>query len=73
MELLKGLSPAAIDSEFRNMAPDAGGSVEWLEYLASDPPDIKLGQTNRQKFIRTLRCIKFEFSQGTPLQYTCQC
>ena len=33
MELLKGLSPAAIDSEFRNMAPDAGGSVEWLEYF----------------------------------------
>ena len=33
MELLKGLSPAAIDSEFQNMAPDAGGSVEWLEYF----------------------------------------
>ena len=33
MELLKGLSPAAIDSEFRNMAPDSGGSVEWLEYF----------------------------------------
>ena len=33
MELLKGLSPAAIDSEFRNMASDAGGSVEWLEYF----------------------------------------
>ena len=31
--LLKGLSPASIDSEFRNMAPDAGGSVEWLEYF----------------------------------------
>ena len=33
MELLKGLSPVAVDSEFRNMAPDAGGSVEWLEYF----------------------------------------
>ena len=31
MELLKGLSPSAIDGEFRNMAPDAGGSIEWLE------------------------------------------
>jgi U3 small nucleolar RNA-associated protein 21 len=31
MELLKGFSPASIDSEFRNMAPDAGGSVEWME------------------------------------------
>ena len=33
MELLKGLSPAPIDSEFRNMAPDVGGSVEWMEYF----------------------------------------
>ena len=33
MELLKGLSPASIDSEFRNMAPDVGGSVEWMEYF----------------------------------------
>lgn len=33
MELLKGLSPASIDSEFRDMAPDAGGSVEWMEYF----------------------------------------
>ena len=33
MELLKGLSSAAIDSEFHNMAPDSGGSVEWLEYF----------------------------------------
>ena len=33
MELLKGLGPATIDSEFCNMAPDAGGSVEWLEYF----------------------------------------
>ena len=31
MEVLKELSPAAIDSEFRSLAPDAGGSVEWLE------------------------------------------
>ena len=30
MELLKELSPATTDSEFRNMAPDAGGSVDWL-------------------------------------------
>ena len=33
MELLKGLSPASIDSEFHNMAPDAGGSVDWMEYF----------------------------------------
>ena len=30
MDLLKKLPPATIDSEFRSMAPDAGGSVEWL-------------------------------------------
>ena len=30
MELLKEMSPAAIDSEFRDMSPDSGGSVEWL-------------------------------------------
>ena len=33
MELLKGLGPASVDNEFRNMAPDAGGSVEWMEYF----------------------------------------
>ena len=31
LDVLKRLSPAAIDSEFRSMAPDAGGSTEWLE------------------------------------------
>ena len=30
MELLKEMSPAAIDSEFRDMSLDSDGSVEWL-------------------------------------------
>ncbi len=33
MELLKYLSPASIDAEFRCMAPESGGSVEWVEQL----------------------------------------
>lgn len=31
MELLEELSPAAIDGELRSLAPESGGSVEWLQ------------------------------------------
>ena len=33
MELIKELPPAAIDAEFRSLAPESGGSLEWLAQL----------------------------------------
>lgn len=33
MELMKSLSPAAIDGELRSLSPENGGSVEWLEHF----------------------------------------
>ena len=33
MDLLKTMSPAAIDGEFRSLAPEAGGSLEQLGHL----------------------------------------
>ena len=33
MELLKELPPAAINGEFRSLAPESGGSIEWLAHL----------------------------------------
>ncbi len=33
MDLMKELPPASIDAEFRSLAPESGGSVEWVEHL----------------------------------------
>ena len=33
MELMRNLSPAAIDSEMRGLAPENGGSLEWLQHF----------------------------------------
>lgn len=33
MGLLRNLSPAAIDAEIRGLAPDNGGSLEWLQHF----------------------------------------
>ena len=33
MELIKVLPPAAIDAEFHSLAPESGGSLEWLAQL----------------------------------------
>ena len=33
MSLLKELPPASVDAEFRSLAPESGGSVEWVEQL----------------------------------------
>ena len=33
MELIKELPPAAIDAEFHSLAPESGGSLEWLAQL----------------------------------------
>ena len=33
MQVMKGLSPAVIDTEIRSLAPDNGGSLEWMEHF----------------------------------------
>lgn len=33
MDLMKHLPPAAIDGEMRSLAPDNGGSLEWLQHF----------------------------------------
>ena len=33
MDMLKTMSPASIDGEFRSLAPDAGGSLEQIEHF----------------------------------------
>ena len=35
MDLLKTMSPAETEAEFRSLAPEAGGSIEWLAHFLS--------------------------------------
>ena len=45
MNLMKELPPASIDAEFRSLAPESGGSVEWVEHLMTFL--LKTVKTNR--------------------------
>ena len=45
MDLMKELPPVSIDAEFRSLAPESGGSVEWVEHLMTFL--LKTVKTNR--------------------------
>ena len=64
MELLKGLGPAAIDSEFRNMAPDAGGPVEWLMEFLLDQLKTKNNYELVQSYLGLFLKVHFIISVG---------
>ncbi len=77
MELLKDLSPASIDAEFRCMAPESGGSVEWVEQLMkflldrlSTNRDFELVQSYIGLFLKV--CVvwnKYVHVQHKPVYY----
>lgn len=78
MELLKGLSPASIDSEFRNMAPDAGGSVDWMEYFMEFLLDqlktnknYELVQSYLGLFLKVRAVLREHLCPPIPHQLTC--